>query len=73
MIVGILFVIIGGLSINRHAEQMTAVILNDVIVVFIFIISIVNVIISGFGIEHSSQPLILLNDRSMTSNNAIKP
>lgn len=62
MIVGLLFVIIGGLSINRHSEQTMAVILNDVIIIFIFLISIVNVIISGFGIEHSSQTLVLLND-----------
>lgn len=62
MIVGILFIIIGSLNINRHKEQAAAVILNDIILVLIFIISIVNVIISAFGIEHASQPLRLLSD-----------
>lgn len=60
MIVGILFIIIGSLNINRQKEQATAVILNDIILISIFVISIVNVIISAFGIEHASQPLRLL-------------
>lgn len=57
MIVGILFIIIGSLNINRHNEQSAAIILNDSILVLVFFISIVNVIISAFGIEHSSKPL----------------
>ncbi|XP_055550257.1 ninjurin-2 isoform X1 [Wyeomyia smithii] len=60
LVVGILFVIIGSLNINRKPEQMTAIILNDIILVLIFLISLINVIISGFGIEYSSQPLRLL-------------
>lgn len=60
MLVGILFIIIGSLNINRQKEQSAAVILNDIILVIIFIISIVNVIISAFGIDHASQPLRLL-------------
>ncbi|GAB0094955.1 Ninjurin [Sergentomyia squamirostris] len=62
MIVGILFIVIGSLNINRHKDQNAAVILNDIILILIFVISIDNVIISGFGIEHSSQPLRLLHD-----------
>uniref|UniRef100_A0A1B0CCH4 Uncharacterized protein n=1 Tax=Lutzomyia longipalpis TaxID=7200 RepID=A0A1B0CCH4_LUTLO len=62
LIVGILFIVIGSLNINRHKDQNAAVILNDVILILIFVISIDNVIISGFGIEHSSQPLRLLHD-----------
>lgn len=57
MIVGIFFIIIGSLNINRQNEQAAAIILNDVILVLVFLISIVNVIISAFGIEHSSKPL----------------
>lgn len=64
LIVGVLFVVIGSLNINRLKDQNRARILNDVILVFIFVISIDNVIISGFGIEHSSQPLQL---RSLTT------
>lgn len=60
MIVGIFFVIIGSLNINRRKDQTAAIILNDIILIMIFIISIDNVLISGFGIEHSSQPLRLL-------------
>lgn len=60
MIVGIFFVIIGSLNINRKKDQTAAIILNDIILIMIFIISIDNVLISGFGIEHSSQPLRLL-------------
>lgn len=57
MIVGILFIVIGSLNINRKNEQAAAIILNDVILIFIFFISITNVVISAFGIEHASRPL----------------
>lgn len=60
MVVGIFFVIIGSLNINRKKDQTAAIILNDIILIMIFIISIDNVLISGFGIEHSSHPLRLL-------------
>lgn len=61
MIIGILFIIIGSLNINRTNEQSAAIILNDIILIFIFLISIINVIISAFGIEHSSRPLEKIN------------
>uniref|UniRef100_A0A182T0B6 Ninjurin-2 n=1 Tax=Anopheles maculatus TaxID=74869 RepID=A0A182T0B6_9DIPT len=61
MLVGILFVVIGSLNINRKPDQTAAIVLNDVILVLIFVISLINVIISGFGIEYSSQPLRLLD------------
>nr|CAD7202959.1 unnamed protein product [Timema douglasi] len=61
--VGIVFLVIGGLNINRQVDQRTAVILNDTSLVMVFIISLVNVIISSFGMEHSSQPLRLLRER----------
>lgn len=60
MIVGLMFIVIGSLNINRKKDQTAAIILNDIILVLIFVISLVNVIISGFGIEYSSQPLHLL-------------
>ncbi|XP_039496059.1 ninjurin-1 isoform X1 [Drosophila santomea] len=66
LLVGILFVVIGSLNINRQQDQTAAVILNDVILVVVFIISVVNVIISGFGIEYSSQPLRLLDQHEKT-------
>lgn len=62
-----LFVIIGGLDLNDHDDQPSAVILNDVIVIFIFVISVVNIVISAFGLEYSNSPLIL--DRLNYINN----
>ncbi|XP_075147062.1 ninjurin C isoform X3 [Haematobia irritans] len=61
LLVGILFVIIGSLNINRKQDQTAAIILNDIIMVVVFVISVINVVISGFGIEYSSQPLRLLD------------
>ena len=52
MVVGVLFMIIGMMNINDPEQQTAANILNNVIVVFIFIISVVNVILSSFGIEN---------------------
>lgn len=57
---------IGSININKKQDQRTAVILNDVILVTIFVISVVNVIISGFGIEYSSQPLRLIDQHAKT-------
>ncbi|XP_050550736.1 ninjurin-2 isoform X2 [Spodoptera frugiperda] len=59
LLVGLLFVVIGGLDLNDHEDQPSAVILNDVIVIFIFVISVINIVISAFGIEYSNNPLVL--------------
>lgn len=61
--VGIMFIIIGGLNINHAPDCPTAIILNDIIVVMVFLISIDNIIISGFGMEHSNDHMKLLNYR----------
>jgi hypothetical protein len=50
VLLGILFLIVGGLDINDQEHQKTADILNNTTIVFVFIITIINVIISGFGI-----------------------
>ncbi|KAK6634986.1 hypothetical protein RUM44_000235 [Polyplax serrata] len=60
VIVGILFLIIGGLNVRRPKEQKICIILNDVILLLIFLISLDNVIISSFGIEYSNNQLKLL-------------
>lgn len=44
---------------NEASDQPSAIILNDVIVIFIFVISVINIVISAFGIEYSNNPLIL--------------
>lgn len=67
MVVGLMYIVIGSLNINRTKDQTAAVILNDVILVLVFVISLINVIISGFGIEHSSQPLRLLEKEPLQS------
>jgi hypothetical protein len=46
--------VVGGLDINNHADQRAAVILNDVTLIMVFVILIINVVISGFGMEHSN-------------------
>ncbi len=53
VVVGILFLVIGGMNINDEDSHRRADILNDVIVVVIFLITLVNVVISGFGIRES--------------------
>ncbi len=53
VVVGILFLIVGGLNINEEPDQKTANGLNDAIVIVIFLITLVNVVINGFGIRHT--------------------
>jgi len=57
LIVGILFLVIGGMDINKKPSQRTADILNNVIVVLIFLITLVNVIINGFGIRYTDEDM----------------
>lgn len=64
MCVGILFLIIGGLDINIPGDHLPANIINDIILVLVFVISVVNVVISGFGMEHSSQPLEIVRPQT---------
>merc|ERR1711953_469655 len=53
IIVGILFLIIGGMNINENADQRVADILNDIITVTVFLITLINIVINGFGIRHT--------------------
>ena len=55
VIVGIMFLVLGGININEESDQKVADILNDVITVLIFLITLVNVVINGFGIRHTDQ------------------
>ena len=50
-IVGILFLVIGGFNINEEPNEKVADILNDIITVLVFIITVINVIINGFGLS----------------------
>lgn len=51
VVVGILFLVIGGMNINDPAQMRASDIINNITVVLIFLISIDNIIISSFGIE----------------------
>lgn len=64
--------IIGGLNINHQQHHTSAAILNDVILLFIFMITLVNIIISGFGIEYSNNPLRLISDTSHDNVDPVK-
>merc|ERR1711935_99167 len=50
-IVGILFLVIGGFNINEEPKEKVADILNDIITILVFVITLINVIISGFGMS----------------------
>lgn len=43
---------IGSLNINKPKSQRIADILNNLITIQVFIITVINVVISSFGIEH---------------------
>lgn len=69
---------IGGLDLNDHEDQPSALILNDVIVIFIFVISVINIVISAFGIEYSNSPLVLerlnyINNEYLRKSNGTAP
>jgi hypothetical protein len=51
IIVGILFLIIGGMNINDEVKVKTAEILNDVITILVFLITVINVVINSFGMR----------------------
>merc|ERR1712037_463365 len=53
VLVGILFLILGGLDINDADHQKTANILNNTATVVVFLITLLNVVISGFNIQHT--------------------
>lgn len=44
--------IIGMMNINDPEQQSAANILNNIIVIIVFIISVLNVVLSSFGIEN---------------------
>lgn len=44
------------MDINRRRDQRAAIIINDIILIGIFLISLVNIIIAGFNIDYSYKP-----------------
>ncbi|XP_068242143.1 ninjurin-1-like isoform X1 [Palaemon carinicauda] len=55
VLVGVLFLIIGGMNINDPQQHKAADILNNIIVMFLFVISVVNVILNSLGIEQMNR------------------
>ena len=53
LIVGLLFLIISGMDINDLKSKSSANILNNVILGLVFVITLINAVISGFGIKHA--------------------
>ncbi|XP_015915947.1 ninjurin-1 [Parasteatoda tepidariorum] len=49
VLVGILLVVVGRWNINKRKEQNIANITNNIIVIIIFLITVVNVLITAFG------------------------
>ena len=58
VIVGFLFLIISGMNINDPKTKTTADILNNVILFIVFVITLVNAVISGFGIKHTDTSVL---------------
>ncbi|KAK3857304.1 hypothetical protein Pcinc_036423, partial [Petrolisthes cinctipes] len=55
VLVGVLFMINAMMNINDPKQQRPSNILNNIIVIIVFIISVDNVIISSFGIENMNR------------------
>jgi len=47
--------VLGSLNMNKPKNQSMADILNNVVTIKVFIISVLNIIVSSFGIEHVVQ------------------
>lgn len=58
------------MDINKDVNHRSAVILNDLVVVFIFVISVINIVISSFGIQHVD--LTMLPNNNATTKIAWK-
>jgi len=54
VLVGGIFLVVGGLDIKKEKDQWKCLILNDVSVIMVFLITVINVTISGFGFDISS-------------------
>ena len=50
---GILLLVLTGLDINNESHQRNADILNNTSISLIFVITVVNVIISALGLDHT--------------------
>jgi len=57
VIVGILLVVVGRWNINKRKEQSIANLTNNIIVIIIFLITVVNVLITAFGDEPDYVPI----------------
>ncbi|XP_076373520.1 ninjurin-2-like isoform X3 [Tachypleus tridentatus] len=64
ILVGVLFVIIGRLDVNREKHQPRANSLNNIITIGIFVITIDNILIASFGMKNSDNLTTVLGNIS---------
>ena len=72
LIVGLLFLIISGMDINDLKSKSSANILNNVILGLVFVITLINAVISGFGIKHTDTSVQIALNRWTVSEYWIK-
>ena len=48
---------VGALNINKLPQQRAANILNNIIAVALFVISIINVVLNAYGLNYKADPL----------------
>ena len=51
VIVGAIFVLVGYINFNDENKQRRLNIMNNIATVFVFVITVVNVLIAGFGLN----------------------
>ena len=63
ILVGILFLIVGSMDINEDSKVRTAVIINDLITIIIFVITAINVVINSFGMRATDADTLIIKSR----------
>jgi len=56
VLVGIVIIILGMMNLNKDKHHFRANLLNNMVTIFIFVICVVNIIISAFGMKSSDNP-----------------
>ncbi|XP_003737707.1 ninjurin-2 [Galendromus occidentalis] len=59
ILVGAFIVILGTVNLNREKNHVRANVLNNMVTIFIFIITVVNIVISSFGMKGSDTPAFI--------------
>ena len=54
---GAFIVVLGTVNLNREKNHVRANVLNNMVTIFIFMITVVNIVISSFGMKGSDAPI----------------